>query len=135
MTGIGEEAIRPASQSRRASIMLAMASSGGLASGRFTPLNRMKSRFGSSTAMSSACSRAVSGLVLADRLASVPKPVTSRGFCAAANGGRCALIAAAVGGANSGICRPCALAVSAMMSQEPPETVSTPIRRPRGHRW
>ena len=114
--------------------MLAVASSGGLASGRFTPENRMKSRLGSSTAMSSACSRAVSGPVLADRFASVPKPVTSSGLCAAANGGRCAAMAAAVRGAKSGIARPCALAASAMMSQEPPEVVTTPIRRPRGQR-
>ena len=34
----------------------------------------------------------------------------------------------------SGISMPCALALSAMMSHAPPEAVSTPIRRPCGHR-
>ena len=131
---MGAEAIRPASQSSRPSSMLAMASSGGLASGRFTPENRMKSRLGSSTAMSSACSRAVSGPVLADRLASVPKPVTSSGLCAAANGGRCAAMAAAVRGANSGICQ--ALRAGRVGDDVAGTAggVSTPIRRPRGQR-
>ena len=135
MTGIGAEAIRCASQSTRASSVRAVASSGGRASGSVTPVNRTKSRFGSRTAMSSAWSAAVRKPVRPDRLASTPKPVTSSGLCAAANGGRCAVIAAAVSGENSGITRPCALAASAMMSQEPPDRVSTPIRRPRGQRW
>ena len=72
MTGIGAEAIRCASQSRRASIRLAVASSGGRASGRFTPENRMKSRLG---VVDRDVERVVEGgqrPVLADRLASVP---------------------------------------------------------------
>ena len=54
MTGMGEEAMRWASQSARLSIAAAMASSGGRTSGRLSPEYRTKSRFGSSTAASSA---------------------------------------------------------------------------------
>ena len=61
-------------------------------------------------------------------------PVTSSGLHATANVGRCALIAATVLAANGGIAMPCALARSAMIPQAPPEAVTTPIRRPRGHR-
>ena len=106
MTGIGAEAIRRASQSTRASSVRAVASSGGRASGSVTPVNRTKSRFGSRTAMSSAWSAAAQEAHPANRLASTPKPVTSSGLCAAANGGRCAVIAAAVSGENSWITRP-----------------------------
>ena len=103
MTGMGAEAIRPASQSTRVSSARAVVSSGGRASGRVSPANRTKSRFGSCTAASSAWSTAVSGPSLADRLASVPKPVTSSGLCAVANDGRCAPMAAAVSAENAGI--------------------------------
>ena len=129
MTGIGEDAIRCANQSSRASIAAAMASSGGRTSGRVRPVNRTKSRFGSSAAASSARSMADSGSACR-RLASPPYPVTSSGLRALANGGRCAAIAASVPAEKSGISMPCALAASAMMSQAPPDAVSTPIRRP-----
>jgi hypothetical protein len=67
-------------------------------------------------------------------LASTPKPVTSSGLCALANGGSSAAIAASVPAENSGMATPRASAASAMMSQAPPDRVSTPIRRPRGRR-
>ena len=134
MTGIGAEPILIASHSTRVSSVRAASSSGGRASGSVTPENSTKSRFGSCTAMSSAWSTAVSGPFRPDRLASTPKPVTSSGLRAAANGGRCAPIAASVSAEKSGIATPCALAASAMMSQDPPDRVSTPIRRPRGQR-
>ena len=72
MTGIGAEAIRCASQVIRSSVAVARASSAGRASGRFAPENRMKSRLGSSAAMSSAWSIADIESFLPVRLASEP---------------------------------------------------------------
>ena len=131
MTGIGEDATRCANQSSRVSIIVAMASSGGRTAGSVRPPYRMKSRFGSSAAASSATSMAERA-VRVPRLASPPYPVTSSGLRALANGGSAGAIAACVCGEKSGIEMPCALAASAMMSHAPPDAVSTPIRLPRG---
>ncbi len=60
--------------------------------------------------------------------------MTSSGLRTAANGGTRGSIAATVCGANSGISIPSAAARSAMRSQAPPEAVTTPMRRPAGHR-
>jgi hypothetical protein len=131
MTGIGDDAIRWLSQASRSSMTVASRSSAGRASGTLTPENVTKSRPGSCTAASSARSIVVSVPV---RWLARPYPVTSSGLRAVANGGISSLMAAAVPAANGGITSPWSVARSAMMSQAPPEAVSTPIRRPRGHR-
>ncbi len=60
MTGIGAAAMRSPSQAARCASAAAAASSSGRSCGRFSPVNRTKSRPGSVTAASSAWSTAVS---------------------------------------------------------------------------
>jgi hypothetical protein len=102
--------------------------SGGRSGGRRTPRLSTKSRLGSRVTASRV---RTTGRVLPPGAWARPKPVTSTGFCARVKGGRTSASSSTVSGAKSGSSRPSSWARSAMMSQAPPEALTTPIRRPR----